>query len=297
MAASDIAAAAGGSRRSLLLTALAVLLALPAGWFAWRSYMAAPWTRDGMVRAYVVTIAPEVAGRITALPVADNQFVHRGDLLMEIDPTNYRIAVTLAQAALEQTRVDAQNAVRESQRRQRLTDIAVSTEEQQSFATRAAAAQAQMLEAQAQLDQARANLERTEIRAPANGWVTNLTARLGDYANVGELRLSVVDAESFWVDGYFQETALGAIRVGDPASIRLMSHDGVMRGRVGSITRGIAVPNAQPAQLGLATVNPIFTWVRLAQRIPVRIELEGVPENAVLAAGMTATVQIDPPRR
>lgn len=280
--------------RRVATTALAVLLAALAAWFAWQAYMASPWTRDGVVRAYVVTIAPEVAGRIVALPIADNQFVRQGELLLGIDPTNYRIAVSLAEAALLQAQANADNAVHESQRRQRLTDIAVSAEEQQTFATRAAMARAQVQQAQANLDQARANLERTEIRAPVDGWVTNLSARLGDYATVGALRISLVDAASFWVDGYFEETALASVREGDAATIKLMSHGEVLRGHVDSIARGIAVANAQPTQQGLATVNPIFTWVRLAQRIPVRIHIDDVPAATVLAAGMTATVQLTP---
>ncbi len=138
------------------------------------------------------------------------------------------------------------------------------------------------------------NLERTRILSPVNGYVTNLLAQLGDYVNIGENSISVVDADSFWVDGYFEETNLAGIGVGDPAQIKLMGYSQVVRGHVGSIARAINVANAQPNSQGLATVNPIFTWVRLAQRIPVRIHIDQVPAGVVLAAGMTATVQIDP---
>jgi RND family efflux transporter MFP subunit len=281
----------------VLLTLAAVALALPLGWAMWEAYMAAPWTRDGTVRAYVVTVAPEVEGRIVELPIADNQFVRKGDLLMVIDPTNYRIAVELAQAAVQQNQADAQNAAREARRRQQLTDLAVSAEEQQSFGTTAVIAQAQYQQAEARLQQAQVNLERTRILSPVNGWVTNLSVRLGDYATVGQSRISVVDADSFWVDGYFRETLLRGIREGDPALIKLMGYDPVLRGHVGSIARGISVANAQPNHQGLATVNPIFTWVRLAQRIPVRVHIDQVPEGVALVAGMTATVQIDPAPR
>jgi len=256
--------------------------------------MAAPWTRDGTVRAYVVTMAPQVAGQIVELPVSDNQFVHKGDLLMVIDPTNYKIAVSLAEAALQQVQVNAENAEREAKRRLQLTNLAVTVEQQQTFETSAVAAQAQTQQAQANLEQARVNLQRTEIRSPVNGYVTNLLAQLGDYANVGQNVISLVDADSFWVDGYFEETALNRIQVGDPAEVKLMGYRQIIRGHVGSIARGINVANAQPNGQGLANVNPIFTWVRLAQRIPVRIHIDQVPEGVVLAAGMTATVQIDP---
>jgi multidrug resistance efflux pump len=278
----------------LLITLAVIAVAVVLGRAMWDAYMGAPWTRDGTVRAYVVTMAPEVAGRIVELPVVANQFVHKGDLLMIIDPTNYKIAVSLNEAAVQQAQANALNAEREANRRQELTDLAVTTEIKQTYASNAAVAQAQYQQAVANLNQARVNLERTQIRSPVNGWVTNLLAQLGDYATVGENIISLVDADSFWVDGYFEETNLAPIRVGDPASIKLMGYKQILRGHVDSIARGINVANAQPNGQGLATVNPIFTWVRLAQRIPVRVHIDEVPEGVVLAAGMTATVQIDP---
>ncbi len=278
----------------LLITLITVGAAIALGQAMWNAYMGAPWTRDSTVRAYVVTMAPEVAGRIVELPVSDNQFVHKGDLLMVIDPTDYKIAVSLKGAAVEQAQANMQNAAREAQRRQQLNDLAVTTEQKETYASSAVIAQAQYQQALANLQQARVNLERTQIRSPVNGWVTNLLAQLGDYANVGTNVISLVDADSFWIDGYFEETNLGSIHEGDPATIKLMGYKQLIHGHVGSLARGINVANAQPNGQGLATVNPIFTWVRLAQRIPVRIHLDQVPEGVVLSAGMTATVQIDP---
>jgi multidrug resistance efflux pump len=144
------------------------------------------------------------------------------------------------------------------------------------------------------LAQARVNLDRTQIRSPANGWITNLLANPGDYAHVGQSEISVVDADSYWLDGYFEETKFDKIHVGDAAKIKLMGYKEILHGHVSGIARAISVPNAQPNQQGVATVNPIFTWVRLAQRIPVHIHIDPVPEGVVLVAGMTATVQIDP---
>ena len=285
-------------RRALpfIVTAIAVVVAGVLGGAMWNAYMGSPWTRDGTVRAYVVTVAPEVAGRIVELPVADNQFVHKGELLLVIDQTNYKIAVNLTEAAVQQALVSAQNTGRQSWRRQQLSTLAVTVEEQQTFQTNAIAAQAQHQQAQANLAQARVNLERTEIRSPVNGWVTNLLTQRGDYVNVGSNVVSLVDADSFWIDGYFEETTLTGIREGDPASIKLMGYSPIVRGHVDSIARAINVANAQPSGQGLANVNPIFTWVRLAQRIPVRIHIDKVPEGVILAAGMTGTVQIDPRR-
>jgi multidrug resistance efflux pump len=296
------AAARTAPRRRLRIVPVLITLATMAlagglSWAMWGAYMGAPWTRDGTVRAYVVTMAPEVSGRIVELPVADNQFVHKGDLLMIIDPTNYKIAVSLAEAAVQQAQANAQNVQREAQRRQELTTLAVTVEEKQTYQSNALVAQAQYQQAVANLDQARVNLERTQIRSPVNGYVTNLLAQLGDYVTVGQNEISLVDADSFWVDGYFEETNLGSIREGDPVSVKLMGYSQVVRGHVGSLARGINVANAQPNGQGLATVNPIFTWVRLAQRIPVRIKIDQVPDGVRLVAGMTATVQVDPQSR
>jgi RND family efflux transporter MFP subunit len=293
----DVRPAARKSWRQIvpfLLTLAAVAIATPLVWAMWNVYVAAPWTRDGTVRAYVVTMAPEVAGRIVELPVADNQFVHKGDLLMVVDPSNYKIALQLAEAAAKQAEVTALNAQREAERRRKLNDLAVTVEQVQTYDTQAVASQALYEQARANVEQARINLDRTQIRAPVNGWVTNLLTRLGDYARVGDTAISIVDADSFWVDAYFEETKLGGIREGDPAKIKLMGYREIIHGRVGSVGRGINVPNAQPNQQGLATVNPIFTWVRLAQRVPVRIDIDRVPDGVRLVAGMTATVQIDP---
>jgi multidrug resistance efflux pump len=277
-----------------LTTCMTAGIAAALGWAMWNAYMAAPWTRDGTVRTYVVTLAPEVAGRIVQLPVADNGFVHKGDLLLVIDPTNYRIAVELAEAAVQQSQAAAQNAEREAERRRKLSDLAVSAEEQQTYNANAVAAQAQYRQAVASRDQAKVNLERTEIRSPANGWVTNLLAQQGDYASVGRNVISIVDADSFWIDAYFEETLLASIHEGDPAEIKLMAYRQIVRGDVHGVARGINVANAQPDQAGLANVNPIFTWVRLAQRVPVRIRITQVPDGVSLVAGMTATVQVNP---
>src|SRR5262245_17090128 len=277
----------------LLITLAVIAVAVVLGRAMWDAYMGAPWTRDGTVRAYVVTMAPEVAGRIVELPVVDNQFVHKGDLLMVIDPTNYRIAVSLAEATVKQTQANAQNAKAQAERRRQLTTLSTSMEEKQTFAANELATNAQTEQAQANLDQARVNLERTQIKSPVNGYVTNLMVQLGDYTQVGKTSISIVDVDSFWLDGYFEETYLDRIREGDPASIRLMGYSQNVRGHVDSIARAINVANAQANEQGLATVNPIFTWVRLAQRIPVRIHVDEVPPGVVLSAGMTATVQID----
>ena len=179
----------------VLATVAAVALAALLGWQAWQYYMGTPWTRDGTVRAYVVKVAPQVAGEIVQLPIADNQFVHKGDLLMLIDPRNYSIAVRQAQAAVEQARAVADNANAEMIRREKLNDIAVTMEERQTYISQATNAEASYQSALANLDQARINFKRTQVRSPVNGYVTNLSAQLGNYADVGSLQLSVVNSE------------------------------------------------------------------------------------------------------
>ena len=277
----------------VLITLIVLGLAGIAAWATWQAYMAAPWTRDGTVRAYVVTIAPEVSGRIVQLPVADNQFVHKGDLLLSIDPTDYAIAVDLAQASADQANANAENAQREAERRAKLSLLETSEEEKQSYQTTATAAAATSRQAVANLAQARVNLQRATIRSPVNGYVTNLLVQVGDYATARQSAISIVDADSFWVDGYFEETALDRINPGDRATIKLMGHRALLHGHVAGVTRGITVANAARGASGLAEVNPIFTWVRLAQRVPVRIEIDQVPDGVRLVAGQTATVQIE----
>lgn len=278
----------------ILVTLGMVVIAGLLGWAVWDAYLIAPWTRDGTVRAYVVTEASEVSGRLVQLPVRADGFVRKGQLLMEIEPTDYQIAVANAEAMVEQAQATLTNAKAEAIRRAKLTTLSTSIEEKQSYATNAQTADATLRRDLAALAQARVNLERTRIVSPVNGFVTNLTAQLGDYVTVGERVISVVNSDSFWLDGYFEETQLAGIRIGDLARMYLMGWKVPLWGHVAGIARGIEVPNAQPDAAGLAQVDPTFTWIRLAQRIPVRIEIDQVPPGIVLVAGMTATIQIDP---
>ncbi len=281
----------------VMVTLIGLVLAGIACWALWQAYMAAPWTRDGTVRAYVVTVTPEVTGRIVQLPVADNQFVHKDDVLLTIDPTDYAIAVEQAQATADQATANAENAEREAERRSHLTTLETSLEEQQTYRSNATASVAAKRQAIASLARARVNLERTTIRSPVNGYVTNLQVQLGDYASAGQSAISVINADSYWIDGYFEETNLGAIQPGDRAAAKLMGYNAIVQGHVASIARGITVANATRGPAGLAQVNPIFTWVRLAQRVPVRIEIDRVPDGVRLVAGQTASVQIEPGSR
>jgi multidrug resistance efflux pump len=279
----------------ILITLGTVAVAASLVWAMWEAYMAAPWTRDGTVRVYVVTMAPEVAGRIVKLPVADNHFVHKGDELFEIDPADYRIALEQAQAQAQRDDA-ALDYARADQRRKAILakEGWTPTEIYQQTTSKLRQSEAVVALDKAAIAKAQLDLGRTVVRSPVNGYVTNLRAQLGDYATVGQKIISVVDADSFWIDGYFEESSLERIHEGDAATVKLMGYSHVIHGHVGGVARGISVPNAQPDQAGLASVNPIFTWVRLAQRVPVRIHIDQVPDGVRLVAGMTATVQIDP---
>jgi multidrug resistance efflux pump len=282
----------------ILITLGTVAVAALLGWATWQVYMVAPWTRDGTVRAYVVTMAPEVAGRIVKLSVADNQFVHKGDVLFEIESADYRIALESAQAQAQRDGAALDYARTNENRQARLAKEGwASAEVYQQTTSALHQSEGVVALDKAAIAKAQLDLSRTVIRSPVNGYVTNLLAQLGDYATVGQKLISVVDTDSFWVDGYFEETSLGRIHEGDPATVKLMGYSQPVRGHVCGVARGINIPNAQPDQAGLASVNPIFTWVRLAQRVPVRIKIDQVPDGVRLVAGMTATVQIDPQLR
>ncbi|MGH8505518.1 MAG: efflux RND transporter periplasmic adaptor subunit [Stenotrophobium sp.] len=280
-----------------LLTAAIFVAALLIGLALWQRYMESPWTRDGRVRADVISLAADVSGLVVALPVRDNQFVRQGDLLMQIDPQRYQLALAEAEAALSAREDELKLKQREAQRRAALGHEAVSGEEKESAASVASSSESLYRQALAARDLARLNLARTDIRAPIDGYVTNLDVHQGDYASAGRPLLALVDSHSFYVVGYFEETKLQRIRVGNPVRIRLMSGGAELRGHVESLSRGINDRNTTAGRELLADVNPTFNWVRLAQRIPVRIHLDEVPDSVRLVSGMTCTVIVEPAQK
>ncbi|OUJ11622.1 HlyD family secretion protein [Acetobacter sp. DsW_063] len=280
----------------VFLTLAVVALAVVLGITLWNTYMIAPWTRDGRVRVYVVDVAPEVSGTVVQVPVVDNQFVHKGDPLYVLDPVRFRLAIREAQARLDGALEDLKLRQNDARRRMGLSGI-VSAEEQEVFNSNVATQAAAVDAARAALDVAKLNLQRSVLYSPVNGYVTNLNLRVGDYASAGQARLAVIDSDSYWVYGYFEETKMWGVHVGDVARVKLMGYKQIIPGHVVSIARGINDANGTPDRLGLQDVNPIFTWVRLAQRIPVRIHLDSTPPEITLAAGMTATITVGPESR
>jgi RND family efflux transporter MFP subunit len=258
----------------------------------WNFYVSAPWTRDGRVRVQVASIAPQVSGQITEVHVVDNQFVHKGDVLYVIDPFDFRTSLDSARAQQLMRAADLQVKKNQSERRQKLSDLATTPEEQQVYAGNEAQARAAFQGAQAQVAQAEINLARTKVTSPVNGYVTNLLMRVGDYSQAGNVNISVIDSDSYWIDGYFEETKMSHVCIGDRAEAQLLGYRDPIVGHVQTVTRGISVSNATSSTQGLPSVDPIYTWVRLAQRVPVRIAISDVPPGVPLVSGMTATITL-----
>ncbi|ORM67409.1 efflux RND transporter periplasmic adaptor subunit [Pantoea rwandensis] len=273
-------------------TLVVFALALIAGWWMWNYYMQSPWTRDGKIRAELVDITPEVSGRIIELAVRDNQFVHKGDTLLKIDPVPWQIALDNADAQLAKAQSDLAKAQHEANRRASLPRNVISAEDMDAARLTANAAVATTKAAQAGLDQARWNLQQTTITAPTDGWISNLTLRPGNYATAGTPLFALVDSHSYYVMGYFEETKLRHIRPGADAQIVLYSNGTRLQGKVESIGRAIYDQSVSTDGGLVPDIKPNVPWVRLAQRVPVRIRLDAIPDDVPLVAGTTCTITI-----
>lgn len=278
---------------SLTATLLVLAMALWIGRTLWINYMDTPWTRDGRVRADVINVAADVSGVVVDVPVRDNQQVKKGDVLMQIDPEHYQLAVKQAQALVASRKSTWEMRKLNAKRRADMDSLVISSENRDDASNIANSALADYELAQAELDAAELNLKRTQVLSAVDGYVTNLNVHRGDYARIGDAKMAVVDMNSFWVYGFFEENKLPHIRVGDLADMQLMSGE-VLKGHVESIARGIYDRDNPQSRELTADVNPTFNWVRLAQRVPVRIHLDKVPDDVVLAAGITCTVIVNP---
>ncbi len=278
----------------LVVTLGMVAVAVVVGLALWDYYMEAPWTRDGRVRADVVAVAPDVSGLVTEVLVEDNQVVKRGDVLFRIDPDRFALALRQAEAVVEGKAATMEQAAADYARYTKLSDAAVS--QQRVEAAKAANLEARAAHSQAVADRdlARLNLERSTVKASVNGRITNMELRPGAYVGTGRGVMALIDSDTLRVEGYFEETKLPRIHVGDRVSVRLMGDDVTLSGRVESFAGGIADRERTAGSNLLASVNPTFAWVRLAQRIPVRIKLDTVADEVRLVSGRTATVAVEP---
>jgi RND family efflux transporter MFP subunit len=277
----------------VILTLFVGVSAVILGWSTVNYYFFSPWTRDARVTADVATVAPDVSGFVTEVRVRNDQFVKKGDILFVIDQARYRLALANAEATLAARLAQKQMLQDQLERRQKLKPgTVIAVEDLDNSHRQAESAGAQYDQATADRDTAALNLARTEVRASVNGYVTNLLLTQGSYATQGKAVLALINSDSYRVDAYFEETKIPQVELDAPADIKLMDGAAMIKGKVESIARGITDQDNKNGPELLASVNPTFTWVRLAQRIPVRIRITNVPAGVLIAAGMTCTVTL-----
>jgi multidrug resistance efflux pump len=276
------------------VTLVVVVAAVFAGRALWTHYQVEPWTRDGRVRADVIAVTPDVSGLITDVSVVQNQAVKRGQPLFTVDRERYALALRQADAAIGAQRAVNAQAMREVARDKVLGDLVAGevTEQGRAKIEQGAAALAQLTAAR---EVAALNLRRTTVYAPADGVMSDLNLHCGDYVTAGKPVLGLIDAATFRVEGYFEETKLAGVHVGQPVTVKIMGEPTVLHGRVQSIAAGVEDRDRTPGPSLLPSVNPTFSWVRLAQRVPVRVVLDSAPKDIALIAGRTASVSIDQP--
>jgi multidrug resistance efflux pump len=281
----------------VLLTLVFVAAGCAGGYELWDYYLFSPWTRDARVQADVVSIAPDVSGFVDEVRVKDNQFVHKGDILVVLDRERYTRALATAEAVVAARKADMEMRQHQAARRAKLTALSISDEAREDAVLTANSAAAAYQQAVADRSTGQLNLDRTILRAPVNGFITNLTLEVGQFASIGTKVMALIDSDSYRVTGYFEETKIPAIRLGEEAKIYLLDGSAPLRGHVQSIARGITDrDNAGGPEL-LVNPNPTFEWVRLAQRIPVRIHIDDVPKDVLISSGMTCTVVLEAPAR
>lgn len=276
----------------VLVTLFVVAVGIAVGWQLWSYYMLEPWTRDGRVRADVVTVAADVSGLVSKVFVHDNEKVTKGQPLFEIDQRRFQYALEQAKASVASRQTNLDQAKRDLTRAHSLTTVAITVQQVEQSQQAVDVAQANLDDANASLDVAKLNLERSTVVAPVNGIVTNFDLLPGRYVNAGAPVFALIDSDSFRIEGYFEETKLRRIHIGEDATVKLIGDSRVLSGHVQSIAQGIEDQNRSTSSELLASVNPTFSWVRLAQRIPVRIKLDNVPPDLLLVSGRTATVSI-----
>ncbi len=274
------------------VTAVVVAIAGVVAWQLWLYYMVAPWTRDGRVRADVVPVAADVSGLVSDVFVHDNQVVKKGEPLFRIDQKRFELALQQAKAEVASRQATLDQNKRDLARSKALTSVVVTAQKVEQDQQTVDVSTAALDQATVNLNTAKLNLERSTVTAPVNGIVTNFGLLPGRYVTAGAPILAIIDSDTFRVEGYFEETKLRGVHVGDKATVRLLGDSRILSGRVDSIASGIEDQSRSTSNDLLASVNPTFSWVRLAQRVPVRIKLDELPEDGRLVTGRTATVYI-----
>ncbi len=285
--------------KKLLIIALNLVILGGAAWLGYQKYeeyFNNPWTRDGQVRANVIKIAPRVSGPVVNVLIQDNQEVKAGDLLFEIDPTTYEVALSQATVGLERAIIRSRGKKIEYDRLQDIRAKDRGAVSHKDLIRREIAYKESLLQieaAQEQLKSARLNLSYTKVYATVDGFVSNLDIRTGTQAVANQPLLALIDKNSFWVFGFFRENQLQHIKAGSAARVTLMSHpDTPIDAKVDSIGWGIAPTDGTVGYNLLPNVNPVFQWIRLAQRIPVRISIQELPEGIDLRFGLSASIMV-----
>lgn len=273
------------------ITILMVIIAVVIIFRAWVFYTESPWTRDARFAADVVAISPDVTGLITEVPVHDNQLVKKGDTLFVVDRPRYQKALDQAQADVEYYQALVSEKRREAGRRNQLGTSAMSREAIEQSNNDLQTSEHQLAKSVATRDLAKIDLERTTVKAPSDGWVTNLNVYQGEFITRGSVAVALVQQHSFYVLAYLEETKLHGVEKGFRAEVTPLGSNIVLRGTVDSVAAGVTNSSSSVDSKGMATVDSNLEWVRLAQRVPVRIRLDQQPGNR-FPAGTTATVVI-----
>jgi len=285
--------------KKLLKILLTLAIAGTALFFTYHKYIdyiENPWTRDGQVRTQVVQVTPRVNGMVTKIHVVDNQKVKIGDLLFDIDPSQYQVKLNQAEARLQRTREAAKGTKIEFDRVKNIyakDKGAVSQKDLVRNETNYYKSLADIDSSEEAVNTAKLNLSYTKVYAEVDGYVSNINFQIGSQATANKAILALVDEHSYWVFGFFREDAIPEVSVGDTAMVTLLAYpDTPLSGKVESIAWGIAHSDGNPGNNLLPSVKPVFQWIRLAQRIPVRIKLDKLPENVKLRFGLTASVMV-----
>ena len=280
----------------ILLTLVILGAAVFFAYNKYRAYIDNPWTRDGQVRTQVIQVTPRVNGMVIKIHVVDNQKVKTGDLLFEIDPSQYQVKLNQAEARLQRTKEAAKGTKIEFERVKNIyakDKGAVSQKDLVRNETNYYKSLADIDSSEEQVNTAKLNLSYTKVFAEVDGYVSNINFQIGSQATANKAILALVDENSYWVFGFFREDAIPEVEVGDKAMVTLLAYpDTPLSGKVESIAWGIAHSDGNPGNNLLPSVKPVFQWIRLAQRIPVRIKLDKLPENVKLRFGLTASVMV-----
>ena len=263
---------------------------------AFEDYIQNPWTRNGQVRGHVIQVSPRVSGMVIKIDVVDNQFVRSGDLMFEVDPEPFEIAIAQAEANLKRQRINSQGRKIEYERLYEIYQKDAGAISEKDLTRRETSYNESLSNIDGAVEQlrgAKLNLTYTRIYASVDGYVSNIDFQIGTQAVANKAILALVDSNSFWVFGYFRESQIGQIKLGDEARVTLMAYpDLVLHGHVESLGWGIAPSDGTVGYNLLPSIKPVFQWIRLAQRVPVRVKLDDIPKEVELRFGLTASVMV-----